>query len=333
MNDLSQLKVSSSPHIRSSETTSQIMLDVIIGLMPSLAVSTYVFGARCIVITLISVISCMLFEHLYCKFMQKPTTVGDHSAAVTGVLIAFCLPVSVPIWMPVLGAAFAIIIVKELYGGIGKNFMNPAMAARAFLMASFPSLTTVWVKVRTDLPLFLNVTDAVTSATPLDALKQGAFPAESLSDMALGMTGGCIGEISALALLAGGAYLLYRRVITLHIPLSFIGAVALITFIFPKGGGHFSFEYMLCNLTAGGLMLGAVFMATDYTTSPVTPRGQIIYGAGAGLITVFIRYFGSYPEGVTYGILIMNALVFLIEKITIPKKFGALPKSKEAKSK
>ncbi|MBQ7624345.1 MAG: RnfABCDGE type electron transport complex subunit D [Clostridia bacterium] len=333
MNDLSQLKVSSSPHIRSAESTSQIMIDVIISLMPALAVATYVFGARCIVLTVISVVSCKIFEHLYCKLMHKPSTIGDYSSAVTGVLLAFCLPVSVPLWMPVLGAAFAIIIVKELYGGIVKNFMNSAMTSRAFLMASFPALMTVWVKVRTKLPVFLNVTDAVTSATPLDSLKQGVFPPESLSDMALGMTSGCIGEISALALIAGGLYLIYRRVVTLHIPLSFIGTVALISFIFPKGMSAFNAEYMLYSITSGGLMLGAVFMATDYTTSPVTPKGQIIYGAGAGLITVFIRYFGSYPEGVTYGILIMNALVFLIEKITVPKKFGASKNSKEAADK
>ena len=323
MNDFSQLIVSSSPHIRSSERTSQIMLDVIIALMPSLAVSAYVFGARSVVLTVVSVLSCMFFEHFYCKLMKKPSSINDLSSAVTGVLLAFCVPVSVPLWVVIIGAAFAIIIVKMLYGGLGKNFMNPALTSRAFLMASFPAIMTTWVKVRTKLPLFVNVTDAVTSPTPLSFLKQGVFPAESLSDAALGMTGGCIGEISALALIAGGLYLVYRRVITLRIPLSFIGAVALLTFIFPKTGGHFGFNYMLYSITSGGLMLGAIFMATDYTTSPVTPKGQIVFGAGAGVLTVFIRYFGSYPEGVSYAILIMNALVFLIEKITVPKKFGA----------
>ncbi len=329
MSDLSKLKVSSSPHIRSSETASRIMLDVIIALMPALAVATYVFGPRALIVTAVSVISCVVSEHVYCKIMRKPSPIGDLSAVVTGVLLAYCLPVSIPLWIVILGGVFAIVIVKQLYGGIGKNFMNPALASRAFLMASFPSFMTFWVEVRSKLPLFTSVTDAVTSATPLDALKAGTLPSATISDMALGMTGGCLGETSALALLAGALYLLYRKVISLHTPLAYIATVAILTFIFPKGGTP-NLEYMLYSLLSGGLILGALFMATDYTTSPVTRKGQIIYGAGAGLLTVFIRYFGSYPEGVTYAILIMNALVFLIEKISIPKKFGA-PDKKKAK--
>lgn len=328
MSDLSKLKVSSSPHIRSSESTPRIMLDVIIALMPALAVATYVFGPRALIVTAVSVISCVVSEHVYCKIMKKPSSVGDLSAIVTGVLLAYCLPVSIPLWIVILGGAFAIVIVKQLYGGIGKNFMNPALASRAFLMASFPSLMTTWVKTGAKLPLFTSV-DANTSATPLNALKAGTIPDVSLSDAALGMIGGCLGEISAVALLAGALYLLYRKVISLHTPLAYIGTVAVLTFIFPKGGIP-NYQYMLYSLLSGGLILGALFMATDYTTSPVTRKGQIIYGVGAGLLTVFIRYFGSYPEGVTYAILIMNALVFLIEKITLPKKFGA-PDKKKAK--
>ncbi|MEA5040367.1 MAG: RnfABCDGE type electron transport complex subunit D [Clostridiaceae bacterium] len=319
MADLTKLKVSSSPHIRNEDNTRQIMLDVLIALVPALALSVFVFGARSLGLVVFSVISCMFFEWLYEMLLRKPITVSDGSAAVTGVLMAFCLPVTVPYWVVLIGAAFSIVIVKQLYGGIGKNFINPALGGRAFLMASWPVLMTVWVKVRTALPLF-STPDVVSFATPLSALKQGALPAVSLSDMALGMIGGCMGETSALALLVGGLWLLYRRVITLHIPLSFIGTVAVLTFIFPKGNNNL--QWMLSELLSGGLMLGAIFMATDYATSPVNRKGQIVYGIGCGALTVFIRYFGSYPEGVSYAILIMNTCVFLIEKATKPVKFG-----------
>ena len=320
MADLTKLKVSSSPHIRNEDNTQQIMLDMLIALVPALALAVFVFGIRVLGLTACSVAGCMFFEWLYQALMHKPVTVSDGSAAVTGALLAFCLPVTVPYWLVLIGDAFAIVVIKQLYGGIGKNFINPAPGSRAFLMASWPALMTIWCKARTSLPLF-TTPDVVSFATPLSALKTGVLPSVSMSDLALGMVGGCLGETSALALLVGGLWLLYRRVITLHIPLSFLGTVAVLTLLFPKGGNN-GVQWMLTELLSGGLMLGAIFMATDYATSPVNRRGQVVYGIGCGALTVFIRYFGSYPEGVSYAILIMNACVFLIEKATKPRKFG-----------
>lgn len=320
MADLTKLKVSSSPHVRIEDNTRQIMLDVLIALVPALALSIFVFGARSLTMVLFSVLGCIFFEWLYEKLLHRPITITDGSAAVTGVLLAFCVPVTAPYWMLLLGDAFAIIVVKQLYGGIGKNFINPALGARAFMMASWPVLMTTWCKVHTALPLF-STPDVVSFATPLASLKAGILPeGASITDMALGMIGGCLGETSALALLVGGLWLLYRRVITLRIPLSFLGTVAVLTFLFPKGGD--SLQWMLSQLLTGGLMLGAIYMATDYSTSPVNKTGQIVYGIGCGALTVMIRYFGSYPEGVSYAILIMNTCVFLIEKATKPVKFG-----------
>ena len=317
MLDLSKVQVSSSPHIRSDETTKQIMLDVVIALMPALAVSVFVFGWRSLVLTVFSVCGCICFEWLYGLLTHRPNTTGDMSCVVTGVLLAFNMPVTVPLWLVLVGDAFAIVIVKQLFGGIGKNFMNPALAARAFLF-SWPVIMTTWVRTRTALPLFTTPVDVVTSATPLSYLKQGLLPDASLADMALGMVSGCLGETSALALIAGGLYLVYRRVISLHIPVAYLGTVALLTYLFPRGGLD-PLDFMLAHLLSGGLMLGAIFMATDYTTSPLTKKGKIIFGVGCGLLTVFIRYFGSYAEGVSYSILIMNAFVPLIDKFTMPK--------------
>lgn len=317
MLDLSKVKVSSSPHIRSDDTTKQIMLDVVIALMPALAVSIFVFGWRSLVITCFSVCCCIFFEWFYGILAKRPNTTGDMSCVVTGVLLAFNMPVTAPLWMVMVGSVFAIIVVKQLFGGIGKNFMNPALAARAFLF-SWPVIMTTWVKTRTALPLFTSPVDVVTSATPLSYLKNGMLPDASVADMALGMVSGCLGETSALALIAGGLYLLYRRVISLHIPLAYLGTVAVLTYLFPRGGLD-SFDFMLAHLLSGGLMLGAIFMATDYTTSPLTKKGKVIFGVGCGFLTVFIRYFGSYAEGVSYSILIMNAFVPLIERFTIPK--------------
>ncbi|HIU42786.1 MAG TPA: RnfABCDGE type electron transport complex subunit D [Candidatus Ventrousia excrementavium] len=317
MLDLSKVKVSSSPHIRSDETTRQIMLDVVIALMPALAVSVFVFGWRSLVLTVFSVCGCIFFEWLYGILTRRPNTTGDMSCIVTGVLLAFNMPVTAPLWLVLVGDGFAIIIVKQLFGGIGKNFMNPALSARAFLF-SWPVIMTTWVRTRTALPLFTTPVDVVTSATPLSYLKQGLMPDASLVDMALGMVSGCLGETSALALIAGGLYLIYRRVISPHIPVAYLGTVAVLTFLFPRGGLD-PLDFMLAHLLSGGLMLGAIFMATDYTTSPLTKKGKIIFGIGCGLLTVFIRYFGSYAEGVSYSILIMNAFVPLIEKFTIPK--------------
>ena len=329
MADLSKVVVTSSPHIRHEDNTQQIMLDVIIALMPALAIAIYVFGLRALVVTLVSAAGCVFFEWLYQMLMKKPVTIADLSAVVTGILLAYCLPVSAPLWMVLIGDAFAIVIVKQLFGGIGKNFMNPALSARAFLMG-FPVIMTTWPAIRTKLPLF-STPDVVSTATPLAALKNGVMPNATITDMALGMVGGCLGEVSALALLAGGLYLLSRKVITLHTPVAYLATVALISFLFPHGNGRV--EFMLAELCSGGLMLGAIFMATDYSTSPVTKKGQVIFGIGCGLLTMFIRFFGSMPEGVSYSILVMNSTVFLIEKATRPRKYGyvAPPKAKKTK--
>ena len=330
MYDLSQVKVSNSPHIRSEDSTRQIMLDVIIALIPALALAVFVFGARALVVTAVSVVGSVVFEWLYNKLLKKPCTIDNCSAIVTGMLLAYTLPVTAPLWMVLIGDFFAIIIVKALFGGLGKNFMNPALGGRAFLMASYPVFMTTWCKVHTTLPLF-GTPDITSSATPLSFLKEGKLPDVSLGDAALGMVGGCIGEVSALALLVGGVWLVYRRVISLRIPVCFIGTVAVLTLIFPKGDGG-AFNWMAYELLTGGLMLGAIFMATDYASSPVTPKGQIIYGIGCGVLTVLIRYFGSYPEGVSYAILIMNCCVFLIEKISQPVKFGYVKPVKAPKA-
>ena len=328
MADLSKLTVSSSPHIRHEDNTRQIMVDVIIALMPALAIAIYVFGPRALTLTAVSAAGCLFFEWLYQRLMKKPVTVGDCSALVTGILLAYCLPVSSPMWMVLIGDAFAIIVVKQLFGGIGKNFMNPALSARAFLM-SFPVIMATWPAIRTKLPLFATP-DVVSSATPLASLKEGLMPNASLTDLALGMVGGSMGEISVLAVLAGGLYLISRKVITFHTPVAYLGTVALLCFLFPHGNGRV--EFMLAELCSGGLMLGAIFMATDYSTSPVTKKGQVVFGIGCGLLTVFIRFFGNMPEGVSYSILVMNATVFLIEKVTRPRKYGFVAPPKAVKT-
>lgn len=323
--------VSSSPHIKDNKTVTTVMRDVIIALTPALLGSILFFSFRALVIVAISVLSCVLFEFLYNFLLKKEQTVHDISAVVTGMLLGFNMPVTVPVWLPVIGAAFAILVVKMLYGGIGKNIVNPALAGRIFLFLSFSGYMTKWVTVNsaldktvTSLPLFAN-TDIVSSATPLFYLKNGdtqILNSVPLSSAFIGTVGGCIGETSAVLLIIGGLYLIYKRVITWHIPVSFLGTVALITFLFPHFNNISRIQFMLYNLFSGGLMLGAIFMATDYATSPITPRGRIIYGVGCGLITVFIRYFGGYPEGVSFAILLMNFLVWFIDKNTIPTKFG-----------
>lgn len=312
-----KLLVTFSPHVRSEDSTRVIMADVIIALIPALIVGCYYFGFRALTITLISVVACVGFEFLYRKLLHKSSSIGDLSAVVTGMLIAFNLPASVPLWMPVVGAFLAIVVVKQLYGGIGKNVMNPALIARAFLM-SWPALMTVWPAPFSKLsPLAVQV-DTVSSATALVSLKAGTTPSMSILDMFLGNMPGCIGEVSSLVLILGGVYLLYRRIITWHIPVAYIGTVALLTLVFPRTDDGVGF--MLSSIFSGGLMLGAIFMATDYTTSPVGKGGRILYGIGCGLLTVFIRYFGGYPEGVSYSILVMNALVWIIDRYVRPGK-------------
>ena len=336
MYDLSKVVVTSSPHIKAQDDTRSLMLDVILALVPALAVAIFTFGARALVLTVATILSCVIVELLYCKVVHKPSTIGDLSAVVTGILVAFNVPVAAPIWMPVIGGAFAIIVVKMLFGGIGKNFMNPALGARAFMMASWPALMTTWVQPHQSISLFgsVDVTDAISTSTPLATMKASTeggakLPSESLLDLFFGQHGGVIGETCALALLAGGAYLLYRKVITINIPAAYILTVAVLTFLFPLGGND-RLQWMLSEVLSGGLLLGAIFMATDYVTSPVTPKGQIVFGVGCGLLTVFIRYFGGLPEGVSYSILIMNALVWMIDQKCLPRKFGYAAK-KEGK--
>ena len=337
MTDYKNLKLiaSSSPHIRSDENTRSIMLDVIIALCPALVMSVYNFGNwnfRALTMTAVSVVSCVFWEWLYRVLLKKPQMIGDLSAVVTGMLLAFVCPVTIPYWMIVLGAFFSIVVVKQLYGGIGCNFLNPALAGRAILVASFAGPMTKWY-YGVDIPVIGKMAaDVTTSATPLAVMKDGAFTQltqdVSVADMFLGRIGGSLGETSALMLLPGGLYLLARKVISWHTPVAFIGTVAVITLIAATAGVN-NVDYMLYNVLGGGLMLGAIFMATDYATSPVTKPGQLIFGIGCGLITCFIRRFGSYPEGVCYSILIMNCTTWLLDKYIRPTIYGAPKKEKK----
>ena len=323
-----ELTISSSPHVHSPVTTQTIMRDVLIALAPALAGSVYFFGIRALLVTVVSAAACVFFEWLWCRLMKQDNKTYDLSAAVTGVLLAFVCPPTIPYWMIILGDLFAIILVKMLFGGIGKNFVNPALAGRAF-MFSWPVAMSTWVKVG-----FENAAspfggaDIVTAATPLSFMHQGQLPDVSVLDAFLGNVGGCIGETSALLLLVGFVYLLFRKVLTLRIPLAYIGTVAVLSFLFPQR--HDRLQWMAYQLFTGGLMLGAIFMATDYVTSPVTKLGQIVYGIGCGVLTILIRYFGGYNEGVSYAILVMNCCVVLLDRIGRPTKFGA-PKKEAAK--
>lgn len=320
----SVLVVSHAPHINGSDTVPKIMLDVIIALMPALIAGVFVFGMRALIVALTCVINSAAAEYIWCRILKKPNSTGDLSAVVTGLILALNVPASLPLWMAVIGSVFAIIIVKQFFGGIGHNFMNPALGARAFLMASWALAMTRWYTPGTHLPLF-GVPDAVTSATPLAAGSADKF---SYLTLFVGNHGGCIGETSALAILIGAAYLVIRRVIRLRVPLIFIGTVAVGTWIFGGSGGLFTGD-PLYQILSGGLMLGACFMATDYTTSPTTPKGQIVFALGCGIITVLIRIWGGYPEGVSYSILLMNVATPLIERLTAPKRYGFV-KEKEA---
>jgi len=325
-----ELTISSSPHVHSPVTTQTIMRDVLIALTPALIGSVYFFGLRALLVTLVSAAAAVLFEKLWCKLMKQNDKTYDMSAIVTGVLLAFVCPPTIPYWMIIVGDAFAIILVKMLFGGIGKNIVNPALAGRAF-MFSWPVAMSTWVKVGFENSAgILSTADAVTAATPLAAMHQGYIDpaAGSILDMFLGNVGGCIGETSALLLLIGFAYLLYRKVITARIPLAYIGTVAVLAFLFPLGNDRI--VWTAAQLFSGGLMLGAIFMATDYVTSPLTKLGQVVYGIGCGVLTIMIRYFGGYNEGVSYAILIMNCCVVLLDRIGRPVKFGA-PKKEAAK--
>ena len=334
MTDYKNLKLiaSSSPHIRSNENTRSIMLDVIIAMLPALVWAIYNFGFKALISVAVSVVACLFWEWLYRKLLKKPQAIGDLSAVVTGMLLAFVCPPELPWWTLIIGAFFSIVVVKQLYGGIGCNFLNPALAGRAFLLASYATWMTTWAipQIRPD------VTSA---ATPMAIMKEGTEEAfttlmsnYSIGDMFLGKVGGSLGEVSALCLLVGGVYLLIRKVISWQIPVAYIGTVAILTLIAAPAGID-NVQYMLYNVFGGGLMLGAIFMATDYATSPVTKPGQLIFGLGCGLLTCFIRRFGSYPEGVCYSILIMNCTTWLLDKYIRPVIYGAPKKEKKEAAK
>ena len=329
-----KLSVASSPHASSPVGTKNLMRDVLIALIPALAMGIYVFGPRALTMTLVSVVFCEIFEWLYCKIMHKPIPCGDLSAAITGVLLVFVCPVTLPYWTIIIGDAFAIIVVKQLFGGLGTNFLNPALGGRAFLMLCYPVPMTTWVLPgKANWASIVSAADAVTGSTPLsnDLMKNSILPDASLADMFIGNIGGCVGEVSAIALLIGGIYMLAKGVIRIRIPAAYIITVAVLTLVLSRAPEDVNrVTWMLYELFGGGLFLGAFFMATDYVTSPNTPKGEVIFGIGAGLLVVFIRYFGGYPEGVCYSILIMNICVWLIDKATLPHRFGVSAEMRKA---
>ena len=287
------------------------MLDVVIALLPALAVGAFVLGIQSLLVAAVCIAAAVASEWLYSLITRTRNTIVDGSAVVTGLLLAMTLPSTVPCWQAAIGSAFAIIVVKALCGGLGQNIFNPALAARAFLMLVWPASMVRYATLGVD---------GVTAATPLHHMVMPALPEETLLDMFLGNCPGSIGEISALALLIGGAYLVIRKVISMRIPVAYLATVAVLTLIFYKT--DYPVRWMLYSLLSGGVMLGAIFMATDYATSPATAGGQIIYGIGCGVLTVIFRYFGLFPEGVTYAILIMNAMVWIIDRYTAPRRFG-----------
>lgn len=317
---MSLLHVSESPHVRSKNTTQRIMLDVFIALIPASAFGVYNFGVPALIRLLVGIFACVAFEAIYQKAMKKKVMVGDMSAAVTGLLLAMNIPSTLPIWMEVVGCAFAIIIVKQLFGGLGQNFMNPALAARCFLLLAYTR------------PMTDFVIDGVSAATPLQMLKPGgeAVGVTDLLSMFIGTNNGVIGETSAMLLLAGGIYLLIRKVIKIHIPLAYIGMFAAMTF-FLAPGHQFDIIYTLMEVCGGGIILGAFFMATDYVTSPVTNKGKIYFGLILGVLTFLFRMFGPNAEGVAYSIIIANLLTPFLDMASVPKPFGwNKPEKKEA---
>lgn len=330
-----KLTVSASPHAKGPGTVTGIMFDVIISLLPAAIAGIAVFGFRAALIMAVCVASCVLFEYITRRIMKRSFTIGDLSAVVTGLLLAFNLPVGIPLWMCVIGSFVAIVVVKQFFGGIGQNFANPAITGRIVLLVSFASAMT-------DFPMPKSAVDAVTTATPMGQLagidrtgdivtQIAALNADKqlpeLKQMLLGVRQGCIGEVCAVALLLGGLYLILRGVIKITIPLTYIGTVAVIMLF----ASHFDLTFTLYEILGGGLLLGALFMATDYTTSPVTDKGKIVFGIGCGIITAVIRLFGSLPEGVSYSILLMNIACPLIEMATTPGYFGKLKKKKKEK--
>lgn len=338
---MNKLFVESSPHIRSAWTTQRIMLSVIIALCPALIMSTYIFGIKALLLTVICCTSCVLLEFAFNKITKREDTISDLSAVVTGMLLAFNLPVDLPIYMAIIGCFVAIVIVKCLFGGIGQNFANPAITARIVLMMSFAGAMTKWTA-----PLaWKDGVDATVSATPLAAVSgvdlneltpsqllssSGLFGAQELPDlmdMFLGFRAGCLGETCIAALLLGGLFLMLTGIIRPAVPVCFIGTVALLSFLY----GGCDVNFMLYQLMSGGLVLGAFFMATDYATTPLTTKGKIVFGVGCGLITFAIRQFASMPEGVSFSILVMNCLTPLIDRFTAPRALGAIKPKKEGK--
>ena len=322
-----KLVVSASPHDRTHKTVRNIMLDVIIALVPALIASVVFFGPRALLIECIAVSTCVIFEYFSRFVMKRNQTVGDLSAVITGLLLAFNLPVSIPLWMVPIGSAVAIVVAKQFFGGIGQNFVNPAIAGRIVLLTSFPVAMSTWTAPLT----WSQNLDGMTSPSPLGDIHKmvsdGITPDATLTEMLLGWRAGCLGETCAIAIILGGVYLIARKVISPTIPLVYIGTVALFMLVAGKG----DLRFVAYELLGGGLMLGAFFMATDYTTSPITFKGKIIFAVGCGLVTSIIRIFGNLPEGVSYSIILMNILVPLIENITIPKPFGTPKKEKKEK--
>lgn len=316
--------VTPAPHVRDKETSGKIMREVLFALTPACVMGIYFFGVRALIIILTSVAACVLFEALYQKVTKQTLTVSDCSAALTGLLLAFNLPASAPFWMPVVGAFVAVIIAKQLFGGIGQNFVNPALSGRAFLMAAYtPQMASSFSEPLDGFKNFFTF-DTVTSATPLiNMAEEGFAPARAdYINSLLGMTGGCIGEVCAAALIAGGVYLLVKKIISWHIPVTFLGVSFLFILVFGNNPAY--------HMINGGMILGAFFMATDYATSPVTVKGRLIFGAGCGILVGVIRLYGGYPEGVCYAILLMNLAVPLIDRYTRPRVYGVTHRKKKS---
>lgn len=308
---ISKFKVAPSPHFKSNVTTQSIMRDVLIALAPSLVVSIFVFGFRALLLTLVCGLSCIIFEYLYNKINKTPQRISDLSAVVTGVLLAFNLPVTIPFYIAIIGCFAAIVIVKQLFGGIGKNFVNPAITARIILFVSFAKPMSNWV-----IPVMTSGgIDTVSGATPLALISNGDLDQlPSVLELFIGLKGGCIGEVSALALLIGGSYLVFKRIISPLIPFTYFATVIVFSLVVGVNPVY--------QLLTGGLMLGAIFMATDYSTTPITNKGKFIFAIGCGIITMVIRIYGSYPEGVSFAILLMNIIAPLIDQYTATKPFG-----------
>ena len=303
------LHVSSSPHVRDTVTTNNIMYDVLIAMIPAAAFGVYQFGFNALLVIILTMAACVLSEYIFEKAMKRPITIADGSALVTGMILALNMPPEIPVWVPILGGVFAIIVVKQLYGGLGQNFMNPALAARCFLLISFAGMMNDFSSASLGF-------DSVSGATPLAMIRSGE--SVDLAALVIGRIPGTIGEVSVIALLIGAVYMLVKKVISPRIPLIYIGTVAVFLFLF----GGFDAYYVLCEVCSGGLIFGAFFMATDYVTSPITPKGQVVFGILLGLLTGIFRLWGASPEGVSYAIILSNLCVPMIERVTLPKAFG-----------